>query len=151
MKMEQSVPKRRHIKFRRRESPKRKNTTDCVIFTAFPLQRRLHERTAMLRYAYLACLANVRVGGTCNYHWTLKVTIRNTFTGTHTLFHADPLPHRTVPLFSHCDKHTLQPHYMNIPSTISGVLSLRWLLTDYKLCVIRFVMQITFYIPVRLS
>ena len=27
MKMEQSVPKRRHIKFRRRESPKRKHTT----------------------------------------------------------------------------------------------------------------------------
>jgi hypothetical protein len=79
----------------------------------------------MLRYTYVGCLVIVRVGGTYKYQWTLKVTFTNTFSGTHILFHADPLPHSPSPFFSPCDKHTLQPHNMNMPSMISGVLSLR--------------------------
>jgi hypothetical protein len=82
--------------------PKATNThSDCVILIAFPLQQWLHESASMLRYTYSACLVNVRADGTCNYHWTLKVTITNIFTGTHILFHADPLPHNPSPLFSH--------------------------------------------------
>ena len=37
--------------------PKATNThSEYVILTAFPLQQWLHERTSMLRYAYIACL-----------------------------------------------------------------------------------------------
>ena len=36
--------------------PEATNThTSCVILIAFPLQQRLHERTSMLRYTYIAC------------------------------------------------------------------------------------------------
>jgi len=30
--------------------------TGCVILTAFPLQKWLHEHASMLRYTYIACL-----------------------------------------------------------------------------------------------
>lgn len=79
----------------------------------------------MNEYVGTTSLVNVRVGGTCKYHWTLKVTIMNTFIGTQIIFHAVRLLHSRSPLFSHCDKHTLQLHTMNTPNTITGVLSLR--------------------------
>ena len=37
--------------------PKATNThSEYVILTDFPLQQRLHERTSMIRYTYIACL-----------------------------------------------------------------------------------------------
>ena len=39
--------------------PKATNThthSVCIIFVALPLQQRVHERTSLLRYTYIACL-----------------------------------------------------------------------------------------------
>jgi hypothetical protein len=42
--------------------PKATNThSGCVILIAFPQQQRLHERTSMLRYTYIACLAPIKI------------------------------------------------------------------------------------------
>ena len=42
--------------------PKATNThTGCVILSAFPLQKWLHERASVLRYTYIACLAELTV------------------------------------------------------------------------------------------
>jgi hypothetical protein len=41
--------------------PKATNThTGCVIIIAFPHQQWLHERAALLRYTYIACLVLLR-------------------------------------------------------------------------------------------
>ena len=41
--------------------PKATNShTCCVILTAFPLQKWLHERASMLRYTYIDCLVFIQ-------------------------------------------------------------------------------------------
>ena len=42
--------------------PKTNRLSDYVIFIAFPLQQWLHERAALLRCTYIACLITLRDG-----------------------------------------------------------------------------------------
>jgi len=70
--------------------PKATNThTGCIIIIAFPLQHRLHERTSMIRYTYIAFLFLSKISSG-------NLGLQTTFMQTRTYVCAKPVPVSTL-------------------------------------------------------